>query len=45
MSRVAGAPLVPVVLSLIESGSKALSVLAIDARVDGATDGPQRNAS
>src|ERR1700688_1044839 len=45
MSRVAGTPLVPVVLSWIESGSKPLSVLAIDARVDGATDGAQRNAS
>ena len=41
----AGAPLVPVVLSWIESGSKPLSVLAIDAKVDGATDGAQRNAS
>ena len=41
----AGAPLVPVVLSWMESGSKPLSVLAIDAKVDGATDGAQRNAS
>ena len=41
----AGAPLVPVVLSWMESGSKPLSVLAIDARGDGATDGAQRNAS
>ena len=41
----AGAPLVPVVLSWIESGSKPLSVRAIDAKVDGATDGAQRNAS
>jgi len=44
-SCVAATPLMPVALSLIANGWNALSVLAIAARVDGATDGPQRNAS